>query len=145
MQTYASWLKDFGDKHHQLSQKLLKQGLNQVEIIKYFRFENMVLKEPDFCELYKTNTKCHEMKVLNCYLCACPNFRFTSHPKAIDKKLIHSKCSINSKDGAIFEHENSVHQDCSGCQIPHKEDYIKKHFSIDWKEIMKACDISEED
>jgi hypothetical protein len=143
LQGYASWFKEFGDKHHLLTQKLLHQGLNQEEIIEYFRFENMVQKEKDFCELYKTNTKCHEMDVLNCYLCACPNFRFTSKPQKINSKIIHSSCSIDSKDGALFEHENNIHQDCSGCQIPHKENYIKKHFDYEWKEIMKECDISE--
>jgi len=57
---------------------------------------------------------------------------------------LHSSCSIDSKDGALFEHENNIHQNCSGCQVPHKENYIKKHFSSDWKEIMKECDISRE-
>ena len=50
--------------------------LSDEEVIAYFKFENMVKKEPDFCPLYKDNKKCHDMKELNCYLCACPNFRF---------------------------------------------------------------------
>jgi len=141
LQSYASWFKDFGDKHHLLTQRLIKEGLNQEEIIKYFRFENMVKKENDFCELYKTNTKCHEMEVLNCYLCACPNFRFNASPKTVDKKIVHSTCSINSKNGALFEHENNIHQDCSGCKIPHQENYIKEHFSPKWTEIMKECSL----
>jgi len=144
VQTYASWFQEFGDKHHLLTQKLMQEGLSQEEIIHYFRFENMVKKENDFCLLYKTNTKCHEMEVLNCYLCACPNFRFTSKPQNINTKTVHSSCSIDSKDGALFEHENNIHQDCSGCQIPHKEVYIQKHFDTSWKKIMKACDVTEE-
>ena len=43
------------------------------EVIEYFKFENMVKNEPDFCPLYKDNKKCHDMEDLNCYLCACPN------------------------------------------------------------------------
>lgn len=140
MKTYSSWFKDQGDKHHLLTQKLISQGLGKDEIIKYFQFENMVEKEKDFCELYKTNSKCHDMEDLNCYLCACPNFRFQNKPKEEDGKLIHSHCSIDSKDGALFEHENNIHQDCSGCQVPHKEAYIQKHFSTSWFEIMKECE-----
>jgi len=63
-------------------QKLTK--LSDNEVIAYFRFENMVQKEPDFCPLYKETKKCHDMEVLNCYLCACPNFRFDD--EGISKK-----------------------------------------------------------
>lgn len=52
------------------------EGNTKQEIIEYFRFENMVKNEPDFCPLYKDNKKCHDMEDLNCYLCACPHFRF---------------------------------------------------------------------
>lgn len=129
-----------GKKHRLLTQKLLDKGLSQDEIIKYFRFDNMVENEPDFCELYQTNTKCHDMKELNCYLCACPNFRFTMNPERTEGKLIHSHCSIDSKDGAVFEHEDNIHQDCSGCLVPHNETYIAKHFDTDWYKIMKECE-----
>lgn len=137
--TYTQWFEIHGDKHRLLTQKLLAKGLSQDKIIKYFRFENMVQNEPDFCELYKTNSKCHDMQELNCYLCACPNFRFTQNPAEQDGKRIHSHCSIDSQDGALFEHENNVHQDCSGCLVPHHESYISKHFNINWREIMKKC------
>ena len=137
--TYLSWFEDFASKHDKLTQRLVHQGLSQEEIIHYFRFENMVQKEPTFCELYKTNTKCHDMEVLNCYLCACPNFRFFQKPQKKEDKLLHSTCSIDSKDGTIFEHENNQHQDCSSCQVPHHESYINKHFSLQWKAIMKDC------
>ncbi len=137
--TYLQWFEMHGNKHHHLTQKLIEEGLSQDEIIAYFRFENMVEKEQGFCELYKTNTKCHDMKDLNCYLCACPNFRFTMKPEVKDGKRIHSHCSIDSQDGAVFEHENNIHQDCSGCLVPHNEAYIAKHFNINWREIMKEC------
>lgn len=138
--TYIQWFEAHGNKHQRLNQKLLSLNLSQDEIIKYYRFENMVEKEPDFCELYKDNKKCHEMEVLNCYLCACPNFRFTMSPQVKDKKTIHSHCSIDSKDGKVFEYEANVHQDCSGCQVPHHEAYISKNFDSSWKKIMKECE-----
>lgn len=140
MMTYTQWFEMQGNKHHKLTQRLLSQGLNEDEIIAYFRFENMVEKETDFCELYAAKKKCHEMAELNCYLCACPNFRFTQNPPSKEGQLIHSHCSIDSKDGAIFEHKNNVHQDCSGCLVPHHESYIKKHFNTSWLKIMKVCE-----
>jgi len=134
--SYEKWFQSHGKKHKEIMQKLTK--LRDDEVIVYFRFENMVQKEPDFCPLYKKNKKCHDMEELNCYLCACPNFRFDD--KGISKKeakTIYSTCDINSKDGNIFQTEEAIHQDCSGCLVPHQEAYIKKYFSRDWFEIMK--------
>lgn len=112
--------------------------LSDEEVIQYFRFENMVEKEPDFCPLYKENKKCHNMEMLNCYLCACPNFRFDDNGfRKEGDKTVYSICDIDSKDGAIFQTEEAIHQNCSGCAVPHHEAYIKKHFSRDWFEIMK--------
>ena len=140
MMTYTQWFEMHGNKHRFLTQKLLSAGLSQDEIIRYFRFDNMVEKEKDFCELYTTKSKCHDMEELNCYLCACPNFRFTQNPEKQNDKLIHSHCSIDSKDGAIFEHESNVHQDCSGCLVPHHESYIEKNYNPLWFEVMKDCE-----
>jgi len=140
MMTYVQWFEMHGNRHHLLNQKLLSLDYSQDEIIKYYRFENMVEKEPDFCELYKDKQKCHEMEDLNCYLCACPNFRFTMKPVDQEGKLVHSHCSIESKDGTVFEHEGNIHQDCSGCLVPHHETYISKNFDISWKKIMKSCE-----
>ena len=140
--TYVQWFDSHGSKHARLNEKLLSLNMSQEEIIQYYRFENMVEKEPNFCELYKDNKKCHDMEVLNCYLCACPNFRFTMTPEKDEDKIVHSHCSIESKDGKLFEHENNIHQDCSGCQVPHHESYIEKNFDTAWHKIMKACEES---
>jgi Zn-finger protein len=119
--SYESWFKNHTIKHKKLVDKL--SHLSDEELIDYFDFENMRIKEIDFCPLYKDNKKCHDIEELNCYLCACPNFR-------VDKNK--SYCSIDSKDGGSIEHNGFVHQDCSKCSIPHKKSYVRKHFNRDW-------------
>ncbi len=134
--SYGNWFRQHGEKHAGIIAKL--GTCTDDEIIAYFRFENMVKHEPDFCPLYKENKKCHEMENLNCYLCACPHFRFNDAGfKEVKGKSLKSYCSIDSKDGSMFEGEDAWHQDCSGCTIPHRESYIKKHFRKDWFQIMK--------
>lgn len=132
---YGSWLHSHGEKHRKVMQKL--NHLSKEEVIAYFRFENMVQNEPGFCPLYQENQKCHEMEVLNCYLCACPNFRFND--SGITKegdKTRYSYCSIDSKKGGKYITEDAIHQDCSQCLIPHQETYIMEHFVRDWSQIM---------
>lgn len=98
----------------------------------------MVQNEPDFCPLYAKNKKCHDMENLNCYLCACPNFRFDDNGfEKIENRTLFSKCNINSKDGDQFKTDIAIHQNCTGCTVPHHESYIQKNFSRDWFEIMK--------
>ncbi len=88
----------------------------------------MKIKEKDFCVLYAKDKKCHDMEKLNCYLCACPNFR-------VDSKS--STCNINSVYGGSIEGKDGfIHQDCSKCTVPHKVDFIKENFSRDWNKIM---------
>lgn len=134
--TYLEWFKSHGSKHAAIMQKLTH--FSDAEVIAYFRFENMVKHEPDFCPLYAQNKKCHDMENLNCYLCACSHFRFDD--AGLEKeaeKTIYSTCAIEAKDGGVFESENAVHQDCTKCLVPHHESTIKKYFSRDWFEIMK--------
>ncbi len=133
--SYSKWFTTHGNKHKAIMKKLTL--LSDDEVITYFRFENMVEKEPDFCPLYKENKKCHDIKLLNCYLCACPNFRFDDKGLEVKKeKALYSICNINSKHGSTFETEDAIHQNCSGCLIPHQESYIKKYFSREWFEMM---------
>lgn len=127
--TYQDWMDEHYKKHRKIIERLAH--LNDDAIIEYFLYDNMVEKEVDFCLLYKDRKKCHDMENLNCYLCACPHFRFK------EGETTKSTCSINSKFGAIFKHENDIHQDCSACIIPHKKSYIKKVFKRNWKLIMK--------
>jgi len=133
--SYSSWFQSHGEKHREIIDRL--GDLSDDEIIKYFRFDNMVKKEPDFCPLYAKNKKCHEGDELNCYLCACPNFRFEDEGFTKDKdRVLYSKCNIESKDGSQYISESAIHQNCAGCFVPHSESYIKKYFSRNWFEIM---------
>lgn len=135
---YLDWFNAHAAKHKKIVQKLANLDKNQ--IIDYFEYENMKLKEPDFCILYAKDTKCHNVENLNCYLCACPNFRF--HDNGFDIKdgnLVLSFCGISSKDGAQIVSQNNIHQDCTKCTVPHLKDYVQKHFSLDWGEIMCEC------
>ncbi len=117
---------------------MLKKNYTKEQIIDYFDFDNMVKKENDFCPLYKDNKKCHDMDNLNCYLCACPNFRFNDDGlSTYGNALILSKCEINN--GATLAHSNSIHQDCSSCSVPHHKAFVDKNFSLNWLEIMRKC------
>jgi len=133
---YSEWFEAHGQKHAAIMAKLIH--LSDEAVIAYFRFENMVKQEPDFCPLYKENKKCHDMEELNCYLCACPNFRFDDKGfEEVNGKSLKSYCAIDSKDGDVFEGEDALHQNCSGCTVPHHKAYIQNVFQRDWFEVMK--------
>lgn len=137
---YNEWFDNHGNKHAKIMEKLKELSVD--EVIEYFTFSNMVKEEPDFCPLYKDNKKCHDYEDLNCYLCACPNFRFNNDGiKKIEDKTLFSYCGIDSKDGAQFEGKDYIHQNCSGCLVPHKIDYIKKKFKTNWFEIMSKVKV----
>ena len=141
---YSQWVQKHAAKHKDIVEKLLRAGLGKDEIIEYFDFENMKEKELDFCPLYAKNQKCHDMESLNCYLCSCPNFRYSDKGiKEIDGKIQYSYCSIDSKDGRVGVYGEKIHQDCSKCQVPHTKEYVRKHFDLNWEETMAACEITE--
>ncbi|MDP1784053.1 MAG: hypothetical protein Q8K81_01360 [Sulfuricurvum sp.] len=134
--SYKKWFDEHASKHAAIMKKLTH--LSDEEVIKYFRFENMVEKEVDFCPLYAENKKCHDTEELNCYLCACPNFRFNDKGfKQEEEKTLFSTCSIESPDGDRYISESAIHQNCAGCIVPHRESYIKKVFDRNWLAIMK--------
>ncbi len=134
--SYSKWFEAHGKKHAAIIAKLTH--LSDEEIITYFRFDNMVKHEPDFCPLYAENKKCHEMEDLNCYLCACPNFRFNDAGfEQKEGKTLYSTCAIDSKDGSQYISDDAIHQNCAGCTVPHHESYIRKVFDRDWFKIMR--------
>ncbi len=137
---YNKWLENHAIKHKKIVEKLVSKGLDKEAIIDYFDFENMKEKEIDFCPLYVKNKKCHEMESLNCYLCSCPNFRFNDDGiKKVEEKTQFSYCNIASKDGREGVYGEKIHQDCSGCGVPHHRSYVQKHFDLDWAKIMQVC------
>ena len=137
---YNKWLENHAIKHKKIVEKLVSKGLDKEAIIDYFDFENMKEKEIDFCPLYGKNKKCHEMESLNCYLCSCPNFRFNDDGiKKVEEKTQFSYCNIASKDGREGVYGEKIHQDCSGCGVPHHRSYVQKHFDLDWAKIMQVC------
>ncbi|SFV59824.1 hypothetical protein MNB_SV-3-676 [hydrothermal vent metagenome] len=134
--SYSSWFQTHGEKHKAIMDKLTH--LNDDEIIAYFRFENMVEKEPDFCPLYKKHKKCHDIKELNCYLCACPNFRFDEEGfKKVENKTLYSICNIDAKEGSQYISDDAIHQNCTGCSVPHHKLYIQRVFHRNWFHIMR--------
>jgi len=140
--SYKSWFDEHAAKHKFIVEKLVSQGLSQEQIIDYFDFENMVKKEEEFCPLYVENKKCHDMESLNCYLCACPNFRFKDEGiEKVEDKTKFSICNIESKDGRAGVYGEAIHQDCSGCGVPHHRTYVEKHFDLDWKKVMFKCNL----
>jgi len=139
---YGAWFEKHGAKHKETVDKLLKKGMEKEEIIDYFDFDNMVKNEPSFCPLYKKNQKCHDMEELNCYLCACPGFRFSDDGIAEKNgKTQMSGCAVHSKNGKLTESKGKLHQDCSGCIVPHRREYIEKHFDLDWFRVMRWCKV----
>jgi len=136
--TYKEWFETHASKHAVIMEKLTH--LKNTEVIEYFRFENMVINEPDFCLLYADNKKCHEVEHLNCYWCACPYFRFNDSGFSTNNgQTLYSTCSIESKEGAQFVSNQSIHQDCTGCLIPHGEKVIKKDFNRNWRITMEKA------
>ena len=135
--SYTKWFEEHANKHKVIVSKLQKQNYTKEQIIEYFNFESMVKNEPEFCPLYVDNKKCHDMESLNCYLCACPNFRFLDEGiKKVGENTQYSFCDIESKDGKQGVYGDSIHQDCSKCGVPHHRSYVEKHFDLDWKVCM---------
>jgi hypothetical protein len=139
--TYTEWFETHAQKHADIMKTLIH--LSDDEVIGYFVYENMKEKHPDFCPLYAQNKKCHKMEELNCYFCGCMYFRFSDEGlKKEEGRTCYSLCSIEAKKGKRFESDEAIHQDCSECCIPHKRSVIKKHFSRDWREVMKQTIVS---
>lgn len=143
MMSYEGWLKGHIYKHRLIIDKLKAQGFDKEQILDYFDFDNMVENEPDFCKLYKHKEKCHQMEKLNCFLCACPYFRFSDEGISEDEeeRTLYSTCSIGAKEGKPFYTESAIHHDCSGCTIPHKRNFVAKYYDEDLGEIMKGCEV----
>jgi hypothetical protein len=135
---YNDWFENHATKHKAIVEKLVAKEFKKEQIVEYFCYENMVENELEFCPLYKKGKKCHDMEKLNCYLCACPNFRFNEEGLSeYSGYKILSRCDIHN--GKEFAGKGVIHQDCSSCSVPHHKSYVLKNFSLDWREIMSKC------
>jgi len=93
------------------------------KIISEFNFENRKSKYPEACPCYIQNKPCHDLdgKEMNCFLCYCPEY---------DNSREEGGCKINSAKGKWFFNDKLPKGkiwDCSDCEIPHKEETVKKH------------------
>jgi hypothetical protein len=135
---YGEWFDIFGEKHRRIIESL--PGLEKNDLIGFFRYENMRREHPEFCPLYREGEKCHDMDDLNCYLCACPHFRFCDEGiDVINGKIRYSLCAIDATAGKVVETGKGIHQDCSDCLLPHHHGFIRKHFDRKWNKIMEKC------
>jgi len=117
------------------------RNLDDEALVDYFEYENMARREPAYCPLYATHTKCHRMEHLNCYLCGCPEFRFCDGGfGTYEKKRLYSYCAIDSRHAKWVETDEGWHLDCSDCTLPHHKSYIMKHFDRNWKKIMQKVE-----
>ncbi|MCX6750770.1 MAG: hypothetical protein NTZ83_04895, partial [Candidatus Pacearchaeota archaeon] len=100
---------------------------NIPNIIEAMSFDKRSKRNPEKCPYYQKNPPrpCHEVKELNCLLCACPNY---------NSKELEGGCTINSKRGEWFYHQNLPAGrvwDCSDCNVNHSkkeiENYLKKN------------------
>jgi len=134
--SYKQWFDKHAYKHKMIVDSL--SDLSDDELIDYFDYDNMKSKQPDFCPLYSKGKKCHPIDDLNCYLCACPYFRFDDNGLYEENnKIRYSVCSIDAKGKEDFIKENSIHQGCTNCILPHQKSFIQKHFNRDWMKVMK--------
>lgn len=139
--TYREWFDAHARRHEAVVAKLLDRGYDSTRIIAYFDFDNMVEAEPDFCPLYAQRKKCHAMETLNCYLCACPHFRFNDAGVGTEEgKTRFSSCDIHARGGQPAVYGDMIHHDCTHCTLPHETAFILQHFDTAWKRIMQHCE-----
>lgn len=124
--TFVEW----SIKHYEDRKAILEKlkDKSEEEIVEYFNYDNMVDSEPNYCPLYAMGNKCHNMKDLNCLLCACPFFKF-SDDKPIDIRgdiKVMSVCTIDSKHANSYIIGNKQQCDCSQCTVPHKYHVVMK-------------------
>jgi len=116
--TYSEWSAGHSKKVAAVYGSLRDKSPEAV--YQYFMYDNMRKNEPDFCPLYRSNTRCHDMKNLNCFQCACPHFKVVDNPAPdIQGYITESICTINSRFSAVFTTGLIKHCDCSKCDIPH--------------------------
>lgn len=133
--TFDRWISTHTKKKNKVLLKLI--GKTDVEIVEYFKWDNMVINEPKYCELYSTKSKCHNVDNLNCLLCGCPFFKVTPEAEQASTGVIEmSSCSINSKYKEIFSFTNDAGRvctqcDCTNCTVNHTDGFALNSLRAD--------------
>lgn len=129
--TFQEWRTAQEERRDRILIKL--STFTSEEVAEYFNYDNMVAEEPDFCPLYKTNSKCHDVENLNCYLCGCPYFKSsdTTPFSVADGVKVMSICSINAVQASTFIQDGVQQCDCSQCLVPHRKSVAIKALNND--------------
>ena len=101
--------------------------MDKIELITKIIDENRLVnkreKDPDSCPCYN-GTKCHNHASdyeMICLLCVCPEYR---------KDLVEGGCKIHNPNGKWFYHRDLPEGkiwDCSDCELPHTEEYVRNY------------------
>jgi len=131
-------LQEWESRHRKtIIQEIKEAGIelkaeNIPRIIKETSFRTRKQKHQRKCPYYKNEESCHpEIKELNCFLCACPEY--------ISEKE-EGGCKINSEYGKFTHHENlpaGKVWDCSGCNLYHKKDSVRTFLEKNLEELTK--------
>jgi Zn-finger protein len=98
------------------------------EIIRQTSFDVRSKKYLDECPYYQPQEPCHDIKDLNCLLCACPNYVFDR---------LEGGCKLEGNKGCWQYHSNlpmGKVWDCSNCAVGHTPEETKAWLknNIDW-------------
>jgi len=135
-----NYLEKWEEYHFKKILKELKQTNisftleNILEIINQTSFLIRSEKYPNECPYYPERKPCHNVLKLNCFLCACPEYK---------KEKNEGGCGLDSKLGKWHYHPNlpaGKIWDCSDCPTPHYPEYIKDYLIKNLDKLKKQTD-----
>jgi len=138
---YQQSLEIWSQKHIQTILQELKQADIQLtpenieKIIQQTNYSTRSQNHPTACPVYLPNSKpCHEdIKQLNCFLCACPNY--TSQ--------LPCACKIDSTNGTYYQNPNipgGEVWDCNRCITPHTQEFLRTYLENNMEQLKKLSD-----
>lgn len=145
MNPLEKWKEEFERKRDYIVMKEKLYDKSPEEIAEFFTYKNLKEKYPDFCPLFKTGEKCHDLPEdeLNCFFCACPYY-----DTLYEKDGEYGRCEINSKYGYRNKYG---YWDCSNCLLPHRKKfvihYLKKNgrwFFYHWEYLKDIIELMDE-
>ena len=106
-------------------------------IVNESSFKVRTKKAPTFdnCPYVSQGKPCHSnIKNLNCFLCACPNY---------DSSKLDGGCNVGSKDGKFVFHDAlplGRIWDCSECSINHSPEEVRNYIENNFDQLKKQYD-----